>query len=155
MSLLFFYFLLFGAIEQEKPAQHRLLEDPYAFMAAQNYGVTLAKRFSQYMPQLQRMVAARTRNLDELILTLSHDWQLVIIGAGLDCRAWRLKPNSPVIFELDSTQMIKEREDVLPDISNANGDVYRLPTDFRNQDFADIVTQHSAYDANKATLIIW
>ena len=55
------------ALEQERPVAERRFDDPYAFMLAGKQGITLARRFSTDMPQLQHLVAGRTRHLDRSV----------------------------------------------------------------------------------------
>jgi len=62
------------ALEQMRPAAERLFEDPIATTLAGTHGTALAERFCSVAPQIQPMVAARTRHLDDLVSRI-HDGQ--------------------------------------------------------------------------------
>jgi methyltransferase (TIGR00027 family) len=88
-----------------------LIRDIHAEQAAGDHGALLADRLLEASPQLQPMVAARTRDIDELITQSSHLRQLVLIGAGFDLRTYRLNLGQEVeVFEIDFPTMLIERE---------------------------------------------
>src|SRR3954452_4437230 len=61
-------------------------------------------------------VAIRTRYLDDFLLDAARDRlrQVVIVGAGLDCRAFRLQwPAGTRCFEIDVPEMIAFKDRVL------------------------------------------
>ena len=143
------------AMEQEKSPKDRLFDDPYAFLAARNHGVTLAKRFCEYMPQVQPMVAARTRNLDELLGKIDEPVNIVNIGCGLDARPWRLHLGDATYFELDLPLMLDMREEVLPDRGTANGTVVRLAIDLLEQDIDELVSARPEFDPKRPVVVVW
>ncbi|HTZ46053.1 MAG TPA: methyltransferase, partial [Verrucomicrobiae bacterium] len=59
------------ALEQERHRDDRLFEDATAEFIAGKHGIILAKRFCAVAPQIQPMVAARTKHLDDLISNLA------------------------------------------------------------------------------------
>src|SRR5512133_2276030 len=85
------------ALEREKPAAERICYDPYArqFISPAFYHFTRLFVDSGYAerkgPGVQAFLAARTRHIDEYLQACLDDGiqQLVILGAGLDSRAYR------------------------------------------------------------------
>jgi methyltransferase (TIGR00027 family) len=78
--------------------------------------------------------------------------QLVILGAGLDARAWRLpEAEGARVFEVDhpATQRYKR-----PRAGAAGADVRFVPVDFE-RDSLDACLAHAGHDASSPTLWIW
>lgn len=99
---------------RESASSSPIISDPYAEQAAGDHGAILADRFLAASPQLQPMVAARTKHIDDLIKHSSGLKQLVLLGAGLDFRPFRLVLGDGVrVFEVDFPSMLIERERVL------------------------------------------
>jgi N-methyltransferase len=68
---------------------------------------------------LVRWVAVRTRFLDELVETAVADGvrQVVIVGAGLDARAYRLElPRDLTVFEIDHAEVISLKQRLLDEL---------------------------------------
>lgn len=143
------------AIEQEKPLKERLFDDPYAFMAADKHGVILAKRFCEYMPQLQDMVSSRTKNLDDFLTQIEGSWNIINLGVGLDTRPWRLDLGDHHIYELDLPLMLGEREDKLLDLESANGTIKRLPIDLREQEIDEVLLSQQNFDQTRPIFFVW
>lgn len=82
------------AMESMKPVENRLIFDEFAVRIAAKYPVEdhFVKNYSQ--EKLDAMInglAVRTRKIDEeIIADLDSSAQVVVIGAGLDFRPWRL-----------------------------------------------------------------
>jgi methyltransferase (TIGR00027 family) len=71
---------------------------------------------TRYRAGVGLWVAIRTRFLDEIVLDAAREGtrQLVILGAGLDCRAFRLAwPNGMRCFEIDVPDMVEFKNGVL------------------------------------------
>jgi methyltransferase (TIGR00027 family) len=118
---------LFRALESSLPEGERLFEDPLAraFLerplawVARPAGVPLLRRFAPWFidrrwPGVRTSVVARTRLIDDAITAAlsEHPEQLVILGAGFDSRAFRLKGLRGItVFEVDhpDTQAAKQR----------------------------------------------
>lgn len=65
----------------------RRFDAPYTFMLAGKQGITLARRFGMDMPQLQHLVASRTRHLDHSVTEFAWgqaSFNVVNIGTGYD-----------------------------------------------------------------------
>lgn len=93
------------AAESRRP--DRLFEDAYAAVFAAGFtsppveGAALEQR-----RRLRSHVVLRTRFYDDLLLGSGHR-QVVLLGAGLDARAWRLPwPAGSVLLELDQPAVL-------------------------------------------------
>ena len=81
--------------------------------------------------------------------------QLVILGAGYDGRAWRMRELDGVkIFEVDhpATQSDKRRH--LAELPPANGIVSFVPIDFKHESL-DTVLDRAGHDRSSPTCWIW
>lgn len=147
------------AIEDERPCDHRLLNDPAAKALAGDHGVILARRVSMVAPQIQPMVVARTNHVDELIRSIHRDrpCQVVNIGVGLCSRILRLAlPEGSATFDLDLPIMLRARREALDASGRAIKSVrYEIPADLRSHDIAQCVRAHPAFDPHLLTVVIW
>jgi len=144
------------ALEQEKPQHERRFDDPYAFMLAGKHGITLARRFSVATPQLQNMIAARTRHIDECVRVFAADktrFNVVNIGSGYDSRFWRLDCPNAIVYDLDLPVMLHERESIF-DYDNKKT-VYAVPIDLENQPIDQALQERSDFDSGLPTFFIW
>ena len=99
---------------RESARPNGLIRDPHAAAAAGDHGRVLAERLLAGSPQLQPMVAARTKHLDDCITATKGLEQIVLLGAGLDFRPLRLPLGPDVrVFEVDFPTMLSERERLL------------------------------------------
>lgn len=147
------------ALEQDKPIERRLFNDPNAEIAAKTHGRILARRFCLTAPQLQPMVASRTRHLDETIENFHHGRavQIVNVGTGLDTRIFRLDlPKGSVVFELDLPVMLKRRDTLIKE-ARLSTPVRRIavPIDLRQQDIAAALRQCQDFNPSAPTFIVW
>jgi methyltransferase (TIGR00027 family) len=103
----------------------RLFEDPLAaaFVAGAGWGrIEIEDVEPERRPgiiALAAWVSARTRFLDDLALdaTASGVRQVVLLGAGLDARAFRIHwPDGVRVFELDTPAMLAFKQRVLDDV---------------------------------------
>lgn len=145
------------ALEWHKPPAERLCEDPCAALLAGKHGVTLAQRFQLIIPELQEMVAARTKHLDETVLNFlrKHPMANVVnVGAGYDARFWRLDISSDVnIYELDLPVMLEERKKIFEYELKPN--IHLLPIDLRDTTVLQAVESDSSFNGALPTLVIW
>lgn len=107
-------------------------------------------------------VIARTKFYDNAILERAADFeQFVILGAGFDCRAYRLAlPDSLDVFEVDrpETQAYK-RERIRdarsnPVVAQRLNRVKFVPVNFNTQKLEDQLPE-SGYSTSKRTLFLW
>jgi len=127
------------AAETRRP--DRLFEDPLAaaFVAGAGWGrIEIEDVEPERRPgiiALAAWVSARTRFLDDLVLdaTASGVRQVVLLGAGLDARAFRVHwPDGVRVFELDTPAMLAFKQRVLDDVgSTPRAERIVIPIDLR------------------------
>lgn len=84
---------------------------------------------------LTTWVAARTKFLDDFVLVAARAGcgQVVLLGAGLDTRAFRLSWPAPVtVYELDTPDMVGFKTEVLGDVVPASATRVVVPIDLRD-----------------------
>ena len=81
--------------------------------------------------------------------------QVVILGAGFDCRALRMKEleNIPV-FEVDRAAMIARKERMMGGSHRTPGCIRRLGVDFQKDTLGNRLAE-AGWSANLRTLFIW
>lgn len=111
------------AIEQERP--DRLFEDPFAADLAGEEVETLLERWRSTGKDINRLrqvrtryVAIRTRIFDDFLLACNEQiQQVVILGAGLDARAFRLNWQLDTwVYEVDRSEVLQEKMMILQDV---------------------------------------
>lgn len=130
---------------------------PHAATAAGPQGKILAEKLRRELPQLPDMVLARTRHIDETILTETPVQQIVLVGAGLDMRPYRVAGHfsDVVFFELDLPEMLEERERVLAETKLSNVKRHAIPANFLTQDLCEVLTSDPSFDRDKPTAFIY
>ncbi|MGE5655300.1 MAG: SAM-dependent methyltransferase [Actinomycetota bacterium] len=118
------------AIEQLHPSP--LFHDPYAVALAGDEVDTLLSQWrrvaevqaislEEVMAKRTRYIAVRTKFMDDLlasILARAEYQQVVILGAGLDTRAYRLTwPVGTTLYEVDCPEILHYKAQVLRDIT--------------------------------------
>lgn len=104
------------AAESTRP--DRLFEDRFAARFAAAAGWDLPRPHPARDEHLSNWIAVRTRFLDEVVLAASAGGcrQVVILGAGLDARAFRLQwPPGTRVFEVDLAAVLEFKERVIGD----------------------------------------
>jgi methyltransferase (TIGR00027 family) len=105
--------------------------------------------------RVSRMMILRTLAIDDAIRSAPDRGQLVILGAGLDARAWRMDElRGTVVFEVDhpATQAAKrERTAALRPVAR---EVRFVPVDFQ-RDSLDAELARAGQDASRPTLWLW
>jgi methyltransferase (TIGR00027 family) len=103
------------AAETARP--DRLFEDPYAatFVTAAGLGDRLNEALTESRP-ITPWIAVRTRFLDDVVTDAIAQGtaQIVLLGAGLDTRAFRLDlPEATRVWELDLPDVLEFKEQVV------------------------------------------
>ncbi|MFD6249840.1 class I SAM-dependent methyltransferase [Streptomyces roseolus] len=102
-----------------------------------------------------RYFGLRTRVLDDFVLGSVHDGarQVVLLGAGLDTRAFRLElPSECVVFEIDRAGVLAFKQQVLTNLSAApRAKRVPVPVDLR----ADWVTALTSAGFDPAAPSVW
>ncbi|GBF78989.1 SAM-dependent methyltransferase [Aphanothece sacrum] len=108
------------AIENER--EDRLFEDPFARQLAGEETFELLKRDKDIVTNTKKnshYIPVRTRFFDDFIInSVSQCHQIVILGAGMDTRAFRLNlPENSHIYEIDQAEVLEHKNAILKDIS--------------------------------------
>jgi methyltransferase (TIGR00027 family) len=111
---------------------------------------------SGYLRTLARMMVARTVSIDDAIRAASAR-QVVILGAGLDGRAWRMSElKDAIVFEVDHPDSQREklervgRGKLIPTAK----EVRFVPVDF-TRDSLDAALASAGHDATTPTTWVW
>lgn len=151
--------MIAGVRATESRSTSPLFNDPWADDLAGPHGRLLASRFMQTLPQLQRMVSARTADVDRLVTALIPQGltQLVLVGAGYDMRPFRLLGDHPQVhtFELDLPHMVEDRSTLL----SRFGDLpairrTQVSFDLRLQTVSDALRASHGFDPSEVTLFV-
>jgi len=157
------------ALETVKPQRERLFSDPFAkrFLPGwQPVLVSLARipavrrllehYFDRQAPGARTSGAARTRLIDDWIrqALAGGIGQVVILGAGFDCRALRMKELASVpTFEVDRARMIAFKGGVLRN-DGRPGNLKRVPIDFLKDRLENRLVS-AGFSTNAKTLFVW
>jgi methyltransferase (TIGR00027 family) len=150
------------AFESEKKTGERICYDPYARKFIHPAFYYLGRLFAGYGerrgPGVLNFLVARCRYIDDYLAECLADGieQLVILGAGLDSRAYRCEKLSGRVrvFEVDhpATQRDKIRK-VQKTFGSLPGHVVFVPIDFNEENLRKLLD--FGYDRRKRTLFIW
>lgn len=151
-------------IESEKPEDERLCYDPYArkFVNGALYGLI---RFFDKMgysekkgPGVVGFLVARERHIDEFLKAQIQAGveQVVILGAGLDARAYRFNELKKIrVFEVDHpASQGSKKEKVKQILGGLPAHVTYVSIDF-NAESLETRLLESGYDKSRRTLFIW
>ena len=153
-------------MEQFEPEITRLFYDPvvyhitnnilrYAlkFKSVRNYFIRSSEKI---MPGIIGAQICRTKYIDEKTTSLLNDLkQILVLGAGFDTRAYRLKEIDKVkIYEIDLPEIQKTKKRKLKKyLSNFPINVTFIPIDFNEEKLEDVL-KNSSFDRTKSTLVI-
>ncbi len=153
------------ALEFTRPADERIVADPFARYFVNGALLAIGKFFvgigySEFRgPGVMGFLTVRERYIDDYLQQCLDDGirQLVILGAGYDCRAYRFEgiKGQVKVYEVDhpATQQVKMAR--LQEILGAlPGNVVFVSIDF-NVERLDERLYASGYDRSLKTLFIW
>jgi len=107
-----------------------------------------------YIDNLSKVMVARTVAIDDAVREASSP-QLVILGAGLDGRAWRMRElGKTTVFEVDHPDTQREKRERVAALSQAARDVRFTPVDFTRDSLDDALTA-AGHDPALATTWLW
>ncbi|MBO3462782.1 SAM-dependent methyltransferase [Aetokthonos hydrillicola Thurmond2011] len=119
------------AIEAQRPDP--LFKDPLASrLAGEDIIAEVTPSTQEYEDRGTPLIAVRTRFFDDFLISLNNQVrQVVILGAGMDARAFRL-PFHPdtCVYEVDAKEVLQYKESILED-TPSNCHRYTLETDLR------------------------
>lgn len=150
------------AIERERPAAERIVDDPYArhfvgeYLHRMIYNLSKLGLAEHRGPGVIGWLLARERVIDEYLLQMAAEGidQLVILGAGYDARAYRFarKLGNAHVFEVDTPATVAEkRKRVEMFLDEVDLSLTFVPVDVERQTLAETLFQHG-YDPAKKSL---
>jgi len=158
---------LFRAVETARPAASRLFTDPFAtrflrpgYLLAAHLSrlpvlrPIVARRIDRLVPGARASAIARTRLIDDaLSVALRAIDQVVILGSGYDCRAYRIPALAALpVFEVDHPDTLREKRRRLAGTHLAH--VRFVGTDFDHRSAADALSS-TDYAPARRTFFIW
>jgi methyltransferase (TIGR00027 family) len=147
------------ALEHEAPPAGRAFDDPFAQVAARKQGLTLARRFALRTPELQPMIRARTRHLDDLVRQFEcrrAPYQIVNVGAGFDFRRWRLPlAHCARYIEIDLPSLSAEKRSVLSSVNLDSRMVEQIQADLLQEGVDAALGRAGGFDPSLPTLCTW
>ena len=150
--------------ESELPPEQRLFVDPYARLFASGPDVDEVVERFRAVPVFREQVRVRTRFIDDFVRRGLADGarQIVILGAGFDCRALRLEEiavSGASVFEVDFDEQLEKKRAVLERAGVAIPERVRfVGCDFMAADFDSSLGAALAaagYSAGAMTLFLW
>lgn len=155
---------LVRALEMTRPETDRVSTDPYAaffvnpltLAAMRLYRATGLAHLIGVEPMMNFAIV-RERIIADLMEREAADGieQIVILGAGFDTRAYRLKLNSVPVFEVDHPVTQRQKGEALAHLRDTvPPTVHFVAVDFEIDDLGERLTA-SGYDATKRTLFVW
>ena len=157
---------LLRALEQVRPAGRRILNDPYAAAFLRHPSLNLIARswllsrlmvgfLNRWSPGAQEMLALRARLVDDLAVDMTAELeQIVILGAGFDTMALRIKDalRTVTVFEVDhpATQAVKREAFARVGIP---GDIRFVAMDFERDDFVGKL-RAAGFESGQRSLIV-
>jgi methyltransferase (TIGR00027 family) len=152
------------AAESELPPDERLFVDPFArLFASEPEAHELADQFTA-VPFFREQVRVRTRFIDEFVRQGVADGfrQIVILGAGFDCRALRLgeiAATGSKVYEVDFREQLEKKRAVLAAASVAIPELLRfVACDFNAADFESSLGSGlvaEGFSVGGLTLFLW
>lgn len=101
-----------------------------------------------------KMMIARTVTIDDAIREAAHA-QVVILGAGLDGRAFRMNELAhATVFEVDHPDSQKTKRERSKPLTARAREVRFVPVDFERDDLARAL-ESAGHDASKPTTWVW
>ena len=162
--------MVLAAIEHNEPPERRLVDDDLAaaFLPAGLRTFVTAARLRPVRnaviaaseragPGLWASIACRKRFVDERLSDpLNEVDAVVILGAGLDTRAYRIARHGTLpVFEVDLQVNIDRKAAVVKKALGAvPASVQLVAVDFEHDDLMSALSEHG-YDASHRTLFIW
>jgi len=161
----------FRAVESLRPAGRRLFADPFAvhfvnpslrravwFSAFPLLGPLVIWYGDRRAPGARTSAIARTRLIDDALLGAFEEGirQVVILGAGFDCRAYRLPQlHAATVFEVDHPSTLASKlaglREALPKFPK---NVRFVEVDFNRQRLPDVLAQ-AGFQFLRPAVFLW
>jgi methyltransferase (TIGR00027 family) len=162
--------MLLSAVEQNEPRGRRLVDDDLAapFLPLPLQTLVAATRWAPVRrivigasersgPGLWASIVCRKRYVDDnLAAALGDVDAVVVLGAGLDSRAYRLARHSDVpVFEVDLPINIARKRNIVAKVLGAPPpSVHLVPVDFERDDLLSALAGHG-YRVSDRTFFVW
>lgn len=151
-------------IEQGQPVGWRQFDDPVVETLL-DPGLVAMARAGQFRDQLLSALppgtyggqVMRTRYIDDVVVNQATAGitQLVVVGAGLDTRAYRLAALAPVVvFEVDLPSVQRRKQKRLAGRRPVAREVRPIPLDLRGHDLAAALSD-AGLDAGRRALVVF
>jgi len=166
------FMALFRALESSRrPSTTKLFNDPFAYFflrpsfkcAVQlsrvpRLGTVVPRFIDQRWPGARSSGIARTRLIDDYLsaaLCAGID-QVVILGSGFDCRAYRLREMKEVhVFEVDyPITLLRKTNEMKRVLGALPSNLAYVSADFNTQSLGQIM-RDSGFIANRRSFFIW
>lgn len=136
-----------------------ICDDPWAAALAGTDGEGLADRYLSVFPNMVIYMAVRTGFIDGLLRTYCRGdlaiEQVVVLGAGLDSRAARLRLPRPRFFEVDHPSSQNDKMARLRTIAGYPVDAATFVScDFEHQDFLVRLEEHG-FRRDRPAFFVW
>jgi len=116
-------------------------------------GVRELMQYIRLQP-LAAVMTVRTMTIDRAIVAGATP-QLVILGAGLDGRAYRMPElNNTVVFEVDHPDSQREKRERVAQLTATAREVRFVPVDFARDSLDTALTQ-AGHDPSQPTTFVW
>jgi methyltransferase (TIGR00027 family) len=161
------------AFESHRPARSRLFTDPYAdaFLRPWMRGMAAASAMPILRGAATRLFDAktgpgprpsaiiRTRVIDDALVDIVNRaeecCQVVILGAGFDTRAYRLRAVATArVFELDHPATQRAKRQVISRLGLSNDHVVHAPINFEHDDLHQVLTS-AGIERNSPVVFVW
>lgn len=134
------------------------VEDPFAAWFVTDEGRQLYAAATRIDPLYEPGNLARFRRTSEILRSAMDDFeQVILLGAGFDCRAWwldGLNSGRSLVFEVDQTDKLDQKARVLETQDVAVPDWIRaVPADLRTADLNAELTKHG-FDVTRPSLVL-
>lgn len=162
--------IVLSAIEHQEPPERRLVDDDLAesfLPSGLRFLVGLTRlgalrraamaASDRSGPGLWASIACRKRYIDERLSDPVNEFDtVVVLGAGLDTRGYRIARHSDLpVFEVDQQINIERKTAVVQRVLGAApASVHLVPVDFERDDLMSALAEHG-YRADGRTFFIW
>jgi methyltransferase (TIGR00027 family) len=138
--------------------ENALLHDPWAERLAGEEGARLAREQDLRYPHLELWVTVRSAYLDRHVAywtAAPHDFrQIVVLGAGLDMRAFRLAQPGVRFFEVDHPATQRDKLARLSALAAARDRAVYVECDFEREGFLAALAARG-FDHATPALFLW
>lgn len=165
------YMAFFRALESVRDTDKRLFHDPFAaYFLRPNLrkAVSCSKNpifrawlnwyVDKRMPGARTSAIARTRLIDDRLREALRTGikQVVILGAGFDCRSIRLlELSQATVFEVDHFDTLRVKRSCLTQIAPfASSSVHYVGIDFNRESVSEAL-EKAGFDGSRITVFLW